>query len=104
MMAPSHWYSLNMVDMNMAGVDARPQSKTVIPASIRVYIKVSFKASALSLESCPTDTLMSAVCLPVFSWSQRMKPLVKALASLEPRVISSPGTPSMDTPLMSEPF
>ena len=59
MIAPSHLYPSKIVDMNMAGVDASPQSKTLTPASIIVYTRVSFKASALILESYPTEILIS---------------------------------------------
>ena len=88
----------------MAGVDASPQSKTFIPDSIMVYMRVSFKASALNLESCPTEIRISVGSFPVFSLSQMIKPLVRALASSLPRVLGSPGTPSKDTPLISDPF
>ena len=69
MMAPSMAVSSKMMDMNMAGVEARPQSVTWTPRPRRPAKTASFIMSAEMRESWPTAMRKSPSFLPNF-WAK----------------------------------
>ena len=91
------------VDMNMAGVVARPRSVTSAPARQNAPHRVSRMAGPESRESRPT-LMRSPSPSGNLARSQRTKPPAMASTASVPRFTSSPGTPGRATPRISLPF
>ena len=70
MIAPSNWYTGITVDMNMAGVDARPASVQRDPSMQMPRITSFFRSSPESRESVPMQMFRAYSLLPSFSASQ----------------------------------
>ena len=84
--APSHLYPSIIVDINMAGVVAIPQSTTSTPISVKASTQACLKSGPVNLESVPIE---------IFIWSflslsiiHVAKPRTKFLTSSLVRVIS----------------
>ena len=102
--APSHLKPSNTVDMNMAGVEACPQSSTLTPQDLSASTAQSLRSPELSLGSWPTEILISQGSTPVFLFSHFTKPFMRTSVSGFPRLTCSFSIPSSAIPLMSEPF
>ena len=73
MAEPSYFVCSKTVDMNMAGVVARPQSKTLAPVEA-MPLAVAFKsAGPVTRASRPMPILSSEIFLPHFLESQKAK-------------------------------
>ena len=90
--------------MNIAGVEASPQSSTVTPAAVRAAVTASRRRGPETRLSRPTETVSSPAGLPVRRASHAAKPAAIAFTRSSVRSSGSPGTPSTATPRMSVPL
>ena len=74
MIEPSNSKPGVMVDMNMAGVDARPVSNSETPISTAAFFTASRIRGPVMRESRPTPTRSAAGALPKRAPSQVKKP------------------------------
>ena len=91
-----------MVVINIAGVDASPQSTTFAPASLAPFTKAPLIMSPEMRQSIPT--VIVGVFVPVVFLVQQTKDLAIVSTASSVRFTCSPSIPSRATPLMSEPF
>ena len=103
-MAPSAENSSNTVDMNMAGVEARPQSNTQMPREAKVSEEYFFKEGPVRRESMPIAIFISEKVLFTLIFNHSAKAVAIFTASILPRFTSSPPGIFKATPLMSLPF
>ena len=90
------------VDINIAGVEASPQSTTFAPACIAPFTKASLMPSPDRRQSVPIATVRSS--LSVVSPSHFTNDFAIISVTSGVRFTCSPSTPSSATPLISEPF
>ena len=90
--------------MNIAGVDARPQSTVTQPAEVSACSTAPFSACAEMRVSWPTAMRRSFFALPVRSARNSTKPDAMRFAASVVRFTGSPSTPSTATPRTSLPF
>ena len=104
MIEPSIFVSGRTMDMNIDGVDARPQSTVTAPAYVSASSTASLSIGAERRESWPTAMRRSLTFLPVFCERKSRKPLVMRLAASALSVTGSSATPSIETPRTSLPL
>ena len=93
---------LSIVVINIAGVEAKPQSYIVWPTSVTPLIKASFKAGPEIRESTPIAKLTSSV--PNRLQSHVIKAFAITVVASAVRFTFSLGTPSKAIPRISDPF
>ena len=93
---------LSTVAINIAGVEAMPQSNTFAPLSMNPSTSDAFNAGPDILESVPTAML--GLSVPVSSCNHFTNDCANILTTSGVRLTSSPITPSIAIPRMSEPF
>ena len=71
--APSKAVSGKTVLINIAGVEARPQSKAAAPQAVMPPMAAAVRLLAVRRLSWPTPTRRSAGALPVFALSPKAK-------------------------------
>ncbi len=104
MMEPSICVSFSTMDMNIAGVEARPQSTVTQPAAVSASSTAFLSAGAEMRVSWPTAMRSSFFALPVRSARKSRKPEAMRFAASAVRFTGSPSTPSTATPRTSLPF
>ena len=104
MIAPSALISSNTVVMNIAGVDASPQSMTLAPRDVSPPIAAFFSSGPETRESRPIVTFMSDADRPVFFSRKSMKPIAIRHTASGVRFTGSSATPATATPRTSLPF
>ena len=90
--------------INIAGVEASPQSSTVTPAAVRAAVTASRRRGPEIRLSRPTDTVSLSAGFPARSESQAANPAAMACTASSVKSSGSPATPSTATPRMSVPL
>ena len=103
MMAPSHLNSSKTVDMNIAGVDESPESKTLAPYGVSAETISRTSSGPEILESRPTAMQSSFGSLSVLCDRRYRKPLARRETASESRFTGSAGLP-IAMPRISLPF
>ena len=91
-----------IVVINMAGVEARPQSTTLAPASVAPFTKALLMLLPERRQSVPTAIVGASSPEVFLSQQTNALPIVSTTSCV--RFTCSPSMPSRATPLMSEPF
>ena len=91
-----------MVVINMAGVEAKPQSTTLAPASAAPFMKAPLMALPERRQSIPTAIV--GFSTPIVFLNQQTNDLPIVMITSSVRLTFSPSIPSRATPLMSDPF
>ena len=103
-MAPSARVSTKRIDMNIAGVEAMPQSTAFAPLP-RIAARASFcSAAAVRRESVPTVSVSSAGFFPSFFAKKATKAAAIRFTASAVSVTFSPAVPAIATPRTSLPF
>ena len=104
MIAPSICVALNTVDMNIAGVEASPQSTVTQPAAVSASKTAFFSTGAEMRASWPTAMRRSRLLSPVRCARNSTNPLAMRFAASAVRFTGSSATPSTAIPRTSLPF
>ena len=99
---PSHAQRSSFNNMNMEGVEERAVKTASAPVLTIPRTTLSERSAAERRESCPTATRIFS--LPVRFFINVQKAAARFSAASAVRLTSSPGTPSVATPLTSVPF
>ena len=94
--------SRSTVDMNMAGVEARPQSRTSAPARVAPSMKAAFSAGPDRRESIPTATVTGRSTARSYNHLTKAAAIIAVTSAV--RFTCSPAMPSRATPRISDPF
>ena len=100
--APSAFVSSKTVDINIAGVEASPQSKTFTPFATNALITAVLSFFAVILESCPIAIFKIFFCS--FFSRKMTNPAAIRLTASSVKFTVSPATPSTAIPRTSLPF